>query len=218
MQYQLGCLELSNGEFKNGWTRHNLFYTLPVQLNSLVFPDFPVWNGERVTGRPFLLVGEQGRGDEIQFIRFAQWLHQRGAVVDVLVSQPVTRIAASMMSVRSVFTALPPGPYDYWSHMLRMPLYLKLDLPMLPIAMPYLAAERDRVHFWQARIDIISPEVTRKKTRRIGVVWAWGTQSCPRPFQVNPSRCADAPVCLAKHDLVFAAKGRQRARQRSPRA
>jgi hypothetical protein len=174
MQYQLGCLELSNGEFKNGWTRHNQFYTLPVQLNSLVFPNFPLWNGERVTGRKFLLVGEQGRGDEIQFIRFAEWLNQRGAIVDVLVSQPIARIATSMTGVRSVFTELPAGPYDYWSHMLRMPEHMKLDLPMLPIAMPYLASEPERLDLWQARIDFISPEATHKKSRRIAVVWAGG--------------------------------------------
>jgi hypothetical protein len=174
MQYQLACLELSNGEFKNGWTRHNLFYTLPVQLNSLVFPDFPVWNGERVAGRAFLLVGEQGRGDEIQFIRFAEWLHQRGAIVDVLVSQPIARIATSMPGVRSVVTELPAGPYDYWSHMLRMPEHVKLDLPMLPIVMPYLAAEPDTLDFWQACIDLISPEAIHEKISRIGVVWAGG--------------------------------------------
>jgi hypothetical protein len=140
----------------------------------LVFPDFPLWNGERVTGRKFLLVGEQGRGDEIQFIRFAEWLNQRGAIVDVLVSQPIARIATSMTGVRSVFTELPAGPYDYWSHMLRMPEHMKLDLPILPIVMPYLASEPDRLDLWQARIDFISPEATHKKSRRIGVVWAGG--------------------------------------------
>jgi tetratricopeptide (TPR) repeat protein len=174
MQYQLGCLELSNGEFETGWTRHNLFYTLPVQLNSLVFPDFPVWNGERVTGRTFLLVGEQGRGDEIQFIRFAQWLHQQGAIVDVFVSQPIARIAASMTGVRSVLTVLPTGPYDYWSHMLRMPEHMRLDLSMLPIAMPYLAAETEILDCWQARIDNMLRVSAHPKNRRIGVVWAGG--------------------------------------------
>jgi tetratricopeptide (TPR) repeat protein len=174
MQYQLTCLELSNGEFKNGWKRHNLFYTLPVQATSLVFPDFPVWNGERVTGRTFLLVGEQGRGDEIQFIRFAEWLHQRGAIVDVFISQPIARLAASMTGVRAVFTELPPGPYDYWSHMLRMPEHMNLDLSMLPIAMPYIAAEPDRLELWRACIDSISPGPKRQRSRRIGVVWAGG--------------------------------------------
>jgi tetratricopeptide (TPR) repeat protein len=172
--YQLGCLELSNGEFSQGWTRHNLFYTLPVQLNSLVFPDFPVWNGERISGRTFLLVGEQGRGDEIHFIRFAEWLHQRGAIVDVFVSRPVARIAARMHGVRSVFIELPPGPYDYWNHMLRMPEHMGLDPPMLPIAMPYLAAEPERLDFWQTCIDAISPALAHKKRRRIGIVWAGG--------------------------------------------
>ncbi|EIF32883.1 hypothetical protein BCh11DRAFT_00624 [Burkholderia sp. Ch1-1] len=183
MQCQLACLELSQGDFKSGWARRNMTYAMPLARATLVFPGFPVWNGEPVSGSSFLLVGEQGRGDEIQFIRFAEWLHQQGAVVDVLVSQPVARIAASMTGVRSVFTKLPAGPYDYWSHMLRMPEHMKLDLPMLPVAMPYISASPLHIDQWRSRIDAASPSTAYKKTARIGVVWAGGAHTALDRFR-----------------------------------
>jgi tetratricopeptide (TPR) repeat protein len=174
MQCQLACLELSVGDFKSGWARRNTTYATPLARSTLVFPDFPLWNGEPVVDRQFLLVGEQGSGDQIQFIRFAEWLCQQGATVDVMVSQPLSRIATSMKGVRSVFTEIPAGPYDYWSHMLWMPEYMNLGLAMLPIAMPYIATPPRDVDRWRVKLDAASPLAAIKKTPRIGVVWSGG--------------------------------------------
>ncbi|CAE6881641.1 hypothetical protein [Paraburkholderia domus] len=174
MQSQLANLELSQGDYKNGWQRRKTYYTTALARHTLVFPSFPEWNGEPVTGCRFLLVGEQGRGDEIQFIRFAEWLHQKGAIVDVLVSQSIAEIAVSVRGVRSVLTSKPAGPYDYWSHMLRMPEHMKLDLSMLPIVMPYIAASQHKIDHWRVQIDAVSPLATQERSRRIGVVWAGG--------------------------------------------
>ncbi|OAJ59528.1 hypothetical protein A6V36_24760 [Paraburkholderia ginsengiterrae] len=183
MQCQLASLELSQGDYKNGWARRNVTYTTQLARSTLVFPGFPMWHGEPVAGCRFLLVGEQGRGDEIQFIRFAEWLYERGAIVDVLVSQPVAKIAGSMTGVRSVFTRTPPGPYDYWSHMLRMPEHMKLDLPMLPIKMPYISASPRHVDQWRTRVDAVSPLATRRKNARIGLVWAGGPHTALDRFR-----------------------------------
>jgi tetratricopeptide (TPR) repeat protein len=174
LQFQFAGTLLSLGKFEEGWKRYAWFYALPGKAKEMVWPDFPDWKGEPVSGCMFLLVGEQGRGDEIQFIRFAEWLSRQGAIVDVLVSQPIAGIAASMTGVRAVFTAVPPGPYDYWSHMLRMPEHMNLNQSMLPIAMPYIVASPDKLDHWQACIDATSPAAARKRNRRIGVVWAGG--------------------------------------------
>ncbi len=172
LQFHLAGVLLGLGEFEKGWKQYKWFYKLPGQDNEPGRPYFPEWKGEAVANCRFLLVGEQGFGDEIQFIRFAAWLHHQGAVVDVLVSQPVAELAASMKAVRSVFTTVPPGPYDYWCHMLKMPEHMQLGLPMLPIAMPYLAASPEKVRHWQSCIDGISPDTPRERSKRVGLVWA----------------------------------------------
>jgi tetratricopeptide (TPR) repeat protein len=172
MQFQLAGVQLGLGEFEEGWQRYGWFYKIPGREKELVRPPFPEWQGESVAGRLFLLIGEQGRGDEIQFIRFAEWLHQQRAIVDVLVSEPIARLAASMTNVRTVWTTVPPGPYDYWSHMLRIPERMKLSLPMLPVAMPYLATTPHKFRYWQGYIDALSSRKMSEGGKHIAVVWA----------------------------------------------
>jgi hypothetical protein len=172
LQFHFAGVQLALGEFDEGWKRYKWFYDIPDTRNQPIRPTFPEWNGEPVTGCQFLLVGEQGCGDEIQFLRFSNWLNSQGATVDVLVSEPIARLAVSMPGIRAVFTAIPPGPYAYWCHMLRMPEHIKLDLRMLPIAMPYLQATQDKQHHWKTRINAMSSLGINARNKRVGIVWA----------------------------------------------
>lgn len=126
-----------------------------------------------MAGCRFLLVGEQGLGDQLQFLRMAAWLHRQGAIVDVWVEVPLGELARGAAGVHAAWTTAPPGPYDYWCRMLRMPEHMKLDLPMLPGEMPYLVANAGKVRRWQNRLDAIdqvNPREMRRK--RVGLVWA----------------------------------------------
>jgi tetratricopeptide (TPR) repeat protein len=175
MQYHLACVQLACGKFKEGWARHKAYYALPGSKASLLIPlDFPEWNGEPVAGCQFLLVGEQGDGDKIQCIRFAEWLHRQGATVDLVVPTPVAQVAATMRCIRAVYSSeTPPGPYDYWTHLLKIPEHMGLDLSMLPgIEIPYVFATPKKVHRWRTHIEALSPVSIDARRRRIGVVWA----------------------------------------------
>ncbi|OAJ56912.1 hypothetical protein A6V36_32500 [Paraburkholderia ginsengiterrae] len=170
VQFRLATVQLALGNFEQGWKQYKWLYEMP-DVNP-PHPDFPEWQGEQVAGSHFLLVGEQGRGDEIQCVRFAAWLHNGGAIVDLLVSEPVAALLARVPGVRSVFVTVPRGPYDYWCHMLRMPERMELDLNMLPIATNYLVALPEKVCRWQSRIDAMMVDGLRQTSRRIGLVWA----------------------------------------------
>ncbi|MFM0015306.1 tetratricopeptide repeat protein [Paraburkholderia sediminicola] len=172
MQFHLAGVLLGLGEFEEGWKRYRGFYDLPERQKEQVRPIFREWNGEPIAGCRFLLVGEQGLGDEVQFIRFAEWLHRQEATIDVLVSRPIADLAACVTGVHAVFTTMPSGPYDYWCYMLRIPEHIKLDISMLPVAMPYLRAPPDKLRQWRDRIDAISSGRRHANNRRVGVVWA----------------------------------------------
>ncbi|WP_236066720.1 tetratricopeptide repeat-containing glycosyltransferase family protein [Paraburkholderia haematera] len=172
IQFNLAAAQLRFGDFEQGWKQYRWHEALP-ENHDLVRPNFPEWQGEPVAGRRFLLIGEQGLGDQIQFLRLATWLNRQGASVDVWVSAPLTELARGASGVHAAWAEPPPGPYDFWCRMLRMPEHMKLSLPMLPVAMPYLAAEQALVRFWQQRIDAgdsLDTHSTRKK--RVGLVWA----------------------------------------------
>jgi tetratricopeptide (TPR) repeat protein len=186
LQFHLAGVQLGLGEFDEGWKRYRSFYEIPENQGQLVSPPFPQWQGEPVSGCRFLLVGEQGRGDEIQFIRFAEWLHRQGATVDVLVSEPVACLAGTLRNVRRVYTRTPPGPYDYWSHMLKVPAHMKLDLAMLPCSTNYLGANPKQIHDWRSRLDALSSKPSEAHNRRVGVVWAGGPNHVLDRFRSIP--------------------------------
>ncbi|MFM0176224.1 tetratricopeptide repeat protein [Paraburkholderia sediminicola] len=172
MQFNLAAAQLRAGDYENGWKQYRWHEALP-ENHDLVRPAYPEWQGERVTGRRFLLVGEQGLGDQLQFLRMAEWLHRRGAQVDVWVEAPLGEVARRAAGVHAAWTTAPPGPYDYWCRMLRMPEHMKLDLPMLPLATSYLRAEPAQMQRWQNRLDALDPPDARGPLgKRVGIVWA----------------------------------------------
>ncbi|AJZ57914.1 tetratricopeptide repeat family protein [Paraburkholderia fungorum] len=170
MQYNLATTLLRFGDFEEGWKRYKWLDKLAENEDAAV-PGVPLWKGESVAGCDFLLVGEQGLGDELQFLRCADWLHRRGANVDVWIHGPLAEIAACAAGVRDVYVTRPSAHYHYWCRMLRMPEYMHLSMSMLPVAMPYLRGTKHKRQQWQTRIDAISPK-RHPAQLRVGVVWA----------------------------------------------
>lgn len=172
MRFNLAAAQLRAGDFANGWKQYRWHEALP-ENRDLARPAFPEWQGEPVAGCRFLLVGEQGLGDQLQFLRMADWLHRRGAQVDVWVELPLGDVARLAAGVHAAWTTAPPGPYDYWCRMLRMPDPMRLDLPMLPLATSYLRAAPAQRQRWRKRLDAIDPADARAPLRkRVGIVWA----------------------------------------------
>jgi tetratricopeptide (TPR) repeat protein len=172
MQFNLAATQLRLGDFEEGWKQYRWHEALPENAD-LVRPAFPEWKGEPVSGCRFLLIGEQGLGDQLQFLRTADWLQRQGAIVDVWVDAPLGELARGAVGVRAAWTTSPPGSYDYWCRMLRMPEHMKLTLSMLPVAMPCLTGEPAKVQRWQNRLNAIAKAGSsgvRKK--RVGLVWA----------------------------------------------
>jgi tetratricopeptide (TPR) repeat protein len=172
MQFNLAAAQLRAGDFEQGWKQYRWHDELP-ENHSLVRPAYPQWQGERLLGCRFLLVGEQGLGDQIQFLRMAAWLHRRGAQVDVWVDEPLGEVARHAAGVHAAWTTAPPGPYDYWCRMLQMPARMDLELCMLPLATAYLQAEPAKLQFWHNRVQALSTgQAHRPLRKRVGIVWA----------------------------------------------
>ncbi|MDR3097024.1 MAG: hypothetical protein LBV73_08115 [Paraburkholderia sp.] len=169
LQFNVAASLLRDGEFEEGWRHYRWHERLP-QNDTLVRPGFPEWSGEPVAGRRFLLVGEQGLGDQIQSLRYADWLQRQGATVDVWVSDALGGAAACAGGVNRAWTTFPPGPYDYWCRMFRFPEHMRLTISMLPLAMQYLNAPSEAIGCWRERIAGSTGMNSRK--HRIGLVWA----------------------------------------------
>jgi tetratricopeptide (TPR) repeat protein len=162
---------LLTGDFDQGWPAHE--WRRKTARGSAMDRGArmhrPCWLGEEsLEGRTLLLVAEQGLGDTIQFCRYAPLAAERGARVVLEVPQPLTRLLSRLDGVAEIVVqGEAPPAFDYYCPLMSLPLAFKTTLTSIPTAIPYLAAEGDKVRFWR---DQLGP----RRRLRVGLVWAGG--------------------------------------------
>ncbi|MEL6109835.1 MAG: tetratricopeptide repeat-containing glycosyltransferase family protein [Planctomycetota bacterium] len=109
----LGVIYLLLGDYDRGWPEYRWRWQMP----GMVRPPSraPLWTGQPLTGKSILLYSEQGRGDEIQFVRMASTLADAGAYVTVQADPqmiPLFTSARGIHSLLPVGAAIPPTDFQ----------------------------------------------------------------------------------------------------------
>jgi tetratricopeptide (TPR) repeat protein len=137
-----------------------------------------LWAGtEDVAGKTVFVQAEQGLGDTLQFCRYLPLLEKRGARVIFSVPPQLRRLLRSLSPTLEITSEEEPRPFaDHDSFLLGLPLAFSTTLDTVPAAIPYLAAEPDRVLHWGRRIA--------REQFKIGVWWQGkvGTKNPGRSF------------------------------------
>jgi ADP-heptose:LPS heptosyltransferase len=124
------------------------------------------WRGECLKGKVLLLLSEQGMGDTILAIRYAQYLKAQGARLIVECQKPLLPLFDACKYIDELHLsglALPPA--DYHLPLMSLPGVLGEDLSFeTATPVPYLQATPERVNEWQQRLDEVSGF-------RVGIVW-----------------------------------------------
>ena len=179
---------LARGRLAEGWRLLDARPNAEIRRGQGI--GFPEWRGEPPAGRSFLLLPEQGFGDQLQFVRYAAALKAAGAArITVVAPPPLVRLFAAMPAVDTVIecppeATVPVPPHDFWT----LPFSLPLWLEGLPSA-PYLAAPEAARRAW-AGFD----------EGRIGVVWHGGRHQPVERYRGLPSPDLLAP--LARHGAL----------------
>lgn len=159
-------LKLLIGDWVGGWTDFEARRQAPKFRKTMYHPPSPVWQGEPIAGKTLLLHAEQGRGDSIQFVRWARSIADRGASVILDVEEDLTALFASHDPRVTVLARSPNPP----CHDLNCPLpSLPAIFAATPATMPqppYLSADPERRRHWAPRLE------TPPGTLKIGLVWA----------------------------------------------
>jgi hypothetical protein len=127
------------------------------------------WTGQSLHDKRIFLAGEQGFGDQIQFIRFATELRALGVrKIIVQVRPELVTLIRSMPDIDWVSTERPdPLDYDFWSPLLSVPLQLRLHTIPTPLTLPYLHPTTERADFWKTQLF-----QWFGSQPKIGLVWA----------------------------------------------
>lgn len=177
-------LRLLLGDLRRGWDEYEWRWRLPgVSLPAI---DVPPWDGADLNGATVLLRAEQGFGDTMQFVRFAQPLQQAGGKV-VIECQPalVTLLSRKRNVVAVVARGAPLPACDVSIPMASVPRALGLvDLASIPAQVPYLEADRDLIAQWRDRLG-------KHRGFRVGIAWRGS------PGHPQDSHRSIPPQCFA---------------------
>jgi tetratricopeptide (TPR) repeat protein len=171
--YNYGLLLMLLGRLKEGWAQYQWFYhpqnTNPSKPNQ---PNLTVqqWNGEPLQGKTILIHSEQGFGDLIQFVRYAEHLKAIGATVWVLVTKPLVELFKTISWIDRV---LDNGEqhqtvYDFWVFPLALPYWFQTILETVPLNLPYLSVDETKSVWWKNWLNSHIPT----ENKRVGLVWA----------------------------------------------
>jgi Flp pilus assembly protein TadD len=127
--------------------------------------DRPLWDGTPMPGKTLLLVGEQGRGDAIQFARYAKLVRPRVGRL-LLRCRPALRdLLATQPNFDAVVSEDEPIPQsDAFLPIMSLMHVLGTTLDTIPAEVPYLHADPMRVRRFAARLT--------GDHLKIGIVWA----------------------------------------------
>ncbi len=170
---------LQNRQFDRGWQEYEWRWQNPNNaLTKVAFP-WPRWDGSPLKGRTLLLHGEQGLGDVLQFIRFADLIDKQGGEVILACAPQLQRLLATAPGVDTVCNlGDTPSGVDYYLPMMSLPHILGAPGPEAWPKAPYLHGPEGNP----------APRLLDPKAIRVGVCWAG------RPkFQHDPSRNRSFP-------------------------
>jgi len=171
-EFNLAVAYLLKGDYENGW--HHYESRWRYEHMAGVKPRLPKseWSGEDLKDKTILVIGEQGLGDQIQFLRFTANLQSTGAKIKLVVSPGVKALfptpAGNIIGIYQPGEDL--GEYDYWITMMSIPRVIGLRLETIAHQLQYVAATPAKAQEWADRLG-------SKKRMRIGVCWRGRTDS-----------------------------------------
>lgn len=127
--------------------------------------DAPVWDGSNINGKRILLYAEQGLGDTIQFIRYAELVKDLGAYIIVETQDAVKDILKLCPYIDEVYSRGEHLPqFDTHIAMMSLPLIFDTRIETTPAHVPYIYAKPELVAYW-------ADQLKDDHNFKIGICW-----------------------------------------------
>jgi len=161
-----GLILLLLGNLREGWKDYEYRFKKKKPADSRVF-NKPKWDGSQLEGRKILIVSEQGFGDNIQFIRYIPLIKERGGYVILECKKELKELFKDIPGVDKFVDkesdSVPNIDFDYYAHLMSLPMIFGTNLDNIPDKIPYLKADSALVEKLKAKFDT--------NNFKIGIVW-----------------------------------------------
>jgi Flp pilus assembly protein TadD len=157
---------LLTGNFAPGWDEYEWRFYCSDHAPSR-HPQ-PMWDGSPFPGKTLLLFAEQGLGDTIHFLRYAEMARERGGRVVVECQSALLPLLSNFRGADElVARGQPLPPFDLQLPLMSAPRVFRTDEKSIPAPIPYLTARQDLRAQWQDRLASRVPA----ERLRVGLVW-----------------------------------------------
>jgi tetratricopeptide (TPR) repeat protein len=191
LHWLLSITAFLQGDLETGWRESEWRAHLPAFAKPPAESNGTRWQGESLEGRSIFLHGEQGFGDNIQFVRYVPLVAARAKQVYLLVPAQLEPLVAALAPN---CVLLPQGarlpPVDFHCSLMSLPAFLGTTLDTIPAQIPYLHADPQRVRAWRERLGCGSVNV--------GMAWSGSPthgNDHNRSMTLEVFRQAAAPGC-----------------------
>jgi Tfp pilus assembly protein PilF len=174
----LGLTLLLAGQLRRGWTEQEWRWKKDILAHARRHFKEPLWAGEDVKGKRFLIHAEQGFGDVIQFCRYVPMVKALGAHVIFEVPPELEPLMRTLVGYDELVIKPGPGnghlpPFDLQCPLMSLPLVMGTDFHNIPSHTPYIYATPEKTAYWKERVEAAGPGL------KVGISWA-GRPSHPR--------------------------------------
>lgn len=189
--WNLSLALLRSGDLAKGFQEYEWrFRQWPALGRSF---DRPRWDGGGLSGRRILLHVEQGMGDAIQFIRYAEAAKRQGGYVLLECPQSLVRLFEGMPWIDEIVdrgSELPP--FDCHAPVMSLPHITETSTATHPVGASYLKVDEALLRHWRERVAAAAGA----GDLRVGLAWAGN------PQQKNNSWRSLPPAELAALDGI----------------
>ena len=164
----LAEMYLRTGEYSKGWREYEYRVKDPTYKGNVPLWNRPIWDGSSLSGKTICMYMEQGLGDTIQFMRYAQLASKVAKSVILIVQPELVEIAATMPGPSLVLPkdGVPPD-FDVMIPLLSMPARMQTTLETIPAKVPYINTKPE----WH-RCDAVKQIDKNNGKLNVGLVWA----------------------------------------------
>lgn len=195
-QWNMALALLLRGDFERGWAMYEIRNRAKaVRLDPEFVNSF--WDGSDLAGRRILLLGEQGLGDTIHFVRYIPMVRERGGEVALLCQSKLRKLMEGQLGIRQVESIGEQVPaFDVCCPLMSLPFVFKTRPETIPGNVPYLRADPVRAARWAEKIRAESAKL------RVGLVWAGNPTFGNDRYRSMPLDTL-APLAEAGRDVIF---------------
>ena len=181
-QFNLAVAYLLAGDYKQGWNQYETRWNYEHLAGGLPNYAQPRWTGQDVKDKTILVLGEQGHGDNIQFLRFVGDIIEQGATVILVVNENLKPLFYnSDKNFKVIVTGDPLPEFDFWIPIMSIPNVIGTTVENLASVQYYLTANHALQREWQT---VLGP----KNRLRVGFCWSgrrdtWINRHKGMPFE-----------------------------------